>query len=172
MSTPRRFYGKYRATVTGNIDPMQMGRVQVIVADVSGTAPTTWAMPAMPATGQGMGIYALPAVGAGVWVEFEQGDPDFPIWSGGFWGSSSELPSDALAGNPASPSVVIRTLGETTLLISDLPGPTGGIVLRSASGSASITVNDTGIFITNGQGASITLSGSSVSINDGALAVT
>ena len=26
-------------------------------------------------------------IGAGVWIEFEQGDPDYPIWTGGFWGS-------------------------------------------------------------------------------------
>ena len=28
---------------------------------------------------------------------FEQGDPDYPIWTGGFWGSAAEVPALALA---------------------------------------------------------------------------
>jgi hypothetical protein len=56
-------------------------------------------------------------------------------------------------------------------LISDLPGPTGGIMLKSTTG-ASIIVNDTGIYIQNGKGASIVMVGPSVTVNTGALVVT
>jgi uncharacterized protein involved in type VI secretion and phage assembly len=172
MSEIKRFYGKYRASVTNNIDPMQLGRILVSVPDVSGDAPSSWAWPSVPIAGQEMGVFVVPQVGSGVWVEFEQGDPDFPIWTGGFWGTASELPSLALAGVPGNPNIVIQSLGKNAIVVSDVPGPSGGIMLRSASGSASIIVNDTGIYITNGSGASITLTGSSVSVNDGALAVT
>jgi uncharacterized protein involved in type VI secretion and phage assembly len=164
------FYGKYRGTVLNNIDPLQMGRIQVIVPDVSGLLPTSWAMPCVPFAGKQMGMYMLPQIGSGVWVEFEQGDPDYPIWTGCFWGIAAEVPALALAGNPASPSIVLQSTLQNTLVISDLPGPTGGIMLKSTTG-AMILVNDTGITITNGKGATITMMGTIVDINLGALTI-
>lgn len=166
----QRFFGKYRGTVINNLDPMQMGRLMVQVPDVSGLIPTSWAMPCFPVTGNQMGLWVLPAIGAGVWVEFEQGDPDYPIWAGCFPGSTADVPALALAGNPVSPSIVLQTGLQNTLMISDLPGPTGGILLKTAAG-ALISINDTGITISNGQGATIMLTGPSVDINAGALTV-
>ncbi len=78
----QQFYGKYRGTVINNVDPMQIGRIQVIVPDVSTVLPTSWAMPCLPTGGIQMGVLSVPSIGAGVWVEFEQGDPDYPIWVG------------------------------------------------------------------------------------------
>jgi uncharacterized protein involved in type VI secretion and phage assembly len=165
-----KFYGKFRGTVLNNIDPAQIARLQVIVPDVSNLSPTTWAMPCFPIAGKQMGAYFIPQIGSGVWVEFEQGDPDFPIWSGCYYGSVAEVPALAFAGNPASPSVVLQTTAQNSVVISDLPGPTGGIMLKSATG-ATIIVNDTGIYIQNGKGASLVLIGPTVTINNGALVV-
>jgi uncharacterized protein involved in type VI secretion and phage assembly len=170
MST-RGFYGKYRGTVVTNVDPMQLGRIQVIVPDVSSLIPSTWAMPCFPIAGKQMGAYVIPQVGAGVWVEFEQGDPDYPVWTGCFYGSAAEVPALALAGNPASPNIVLQSTAQNSLVISDLPGPTGGIMLRSTTG-ATIIVNDTGIYIQNGKGASLVMTGPTVTVNNGALVVT
>jgi uncharacterized protein involved in type VI secretion and phage assembly len=117
-----------------------------------------------------MGIYAIPPKNAGVWVEFEQGDPNYPIWSGCWWGSSLEVPVLALAGVPTSPNIVVQTTGQNAVVISDVPGPTGGIMLKSSKGQAMILINDTHILITNGQ-ASIELFGNTVSINGTALMV-
>ena len=88
----KQFYGKYRGVVTDNKDPMQTGRIRARVPDVTGDDETGWAMPCFPAAGQGMGIFALPKNGAGVWIEFEHGNPDYPIWSGAWFGNLSELP--------------------------------------------------------------------------------
>ena len=165
-----RYFGKYRGMVVNNIDPMQQGRIQVQIPDVAGLVPTSWAMPCVPFTGTQSGAYMLPQIGAGVWVEFEQGNPDHPIWVGGFWGSAAEVPALALAGSPASPSVVLQTTGQNTLMLSDLPGPTGGILLKSTTG-ALISINETGITISNGQGATIMLNGPAVNINQGALSI-
>jgi uncharacterized protein involved in type VI secretion and phage assembly len=150
---------------------MQMGRIQAIVPDVSNVIPSTWAMPCVPLAGMQMGAYFVPPVGAGVWIEYEQGDPDHPIWVGGFWGSAAEVPALALAGVPASPNIVMQTIGQCTFVISDLPGPTGGFMLKSTAG-ACIIVNDTGIYIQNGQGASIVMTGPMVTINNGAMVIT
>jgi uncharacterized protein involved in type VI secretion and phage assembly len=121
-------------------------------------------------TGKQMGAYMLPQIGAGVWVEFEQGNRDYPIWSGSWYGVVAEVPVLALAGPPVSPNIVLQTAGQNAVVVSDLPGPTGGIMLKSATG-ATITVNDTGIYIQNGKGASIVMTGPTVTVNNGALVV-
>lgn len=166
----RRYYGKYRGTVVSNIDPMQLGRIQVVVPDVSGLIPSSWALPCMPIAGKQSGAYMVPEVGAGVWIEFEQGDPDYPVWVGCFWGIAAEVPALALVGVPASPNIVLQTLGQNTLMIGDAPGPAGGILLKARSG-AFISVSDTGITISNGT-AVITMVGNVVDVNGGALTIT
>lgn len=90
-----KFYGKYRGTVVNNIDPLQIGRIMVIVPDVLNVTPGSWALPCVPVAGIQMGMFTVPPPGAGVWVEFEQGDPDFPIWVGCFWGTMAEVPLNA-----------------------------------------------------------------------------
>ena len=174
MTTGSSYYGKYRGTVLMNIDPEMRGRITCLVPDVLGVVPSTWAEPCTPLagpTGPPMGVYMVPPIGAGVWVEFEQGDPDFPIWSGCRWGAASDIPPLAHAGIPVSPNIVMQSSGQNTFMISDLPGPTGGLMLKSATG-ASIIVNDTGIYIQNGKGASLIMTGPTVTINEGALVVT
>jgi hypothetical protein len=167
----QKFYGKYRGMVISNIDPMQQGRLMVQVPDVGGLIPGTWAMPCVPIAGIQNGMFALPIPGSGVWVEFEQGDPDYPIWVGGFWGSAAEVPALALLTPPAVPAITLQTPLQNGLTISDVPGPTGGIMIKSTTG-AMLIVNDTGIYIQNGKGAAITLVGPVVTINNGALTVT
>jgi uncharacterized protein involved in type VI secretion and phage assembly len=166
-----KHYGKYKGMVMNNIDPQQMGRLLVQVPAVSGLGPASWAMPCAPLAGIQMGVFVVPLIGAGVWVEFEAGDINHPIWSGGYWASAAEVPALALAGVPGNPNIVLQTTLQNTMVISDLPGPTGGIMLKSTTG-ASIIVNDTGIYIQNGKGASIIMVGPSVTINNGALMIT
>ncbi len=165
-----KYYGKYRGTVMQNIDPMNIGRIMVQVPDVSNVIPSTWAMPCFPFAGIQNGFFAVPAIGSGVWVEFEQGNPDYPIWSGCFFGSAAEVPALALATPPGLQGVVIQTVGQNTLMISDTPGPTGGILLKTTTG-AMISISDTGIIISNGQGATIMMTGPAVMVNQGALEV-
>jgi uncharacterized protein involved in type VI secretion and phage assembly len=112
----------------------------------------------------------VPPVGAGVWVEFEHGDPTYPIWVGCRWGATSDVPPLAHLGLPVTPNIVLQSATQNSMVISDLPGPTGGIMLKSATG-ATLIVNDTGIYISNGKGASIVMTGPTVTINQGALTV-
>jgi len=164
-------YGKHRGTVLNNIDPLQMGRIQVQVPDVLGMGISSWAMPCVPIAGKQSGVYVVPSIGSKVWVEFEGGDSDYPIWCGGFWGSAAEVPALALApAIPGSPNIVLQTMGQNSVVISDVPA-TGGIMLKSATG-AMILVNDIGITITNGKGATIVMTGPTVTINNGALVIT
>jgi hypothetical protein len=170
LPVPQRFYGKYRGTVVNNVDPLQIGRIQAIVPDVSGEVPTSWAMPCFPVTGINTGVFTVPTIGAGVWIEFEHGDPDYPIWVGGYYGSAAEVPVLAHAVPPAIDGLTLQTTFGNGIVVSDLPGPTGGILIRSALG-ATISVSDVGIVITNGLGATISLAGPTVDVNNGALTV-
>lgn len=171
MTEKKRFLGKFRGTVINNVDPMNQGRIQAMVPDVSTLLPTSWAMPCVPMAGIQTGVLAVPPIGGGVWIEFEQGDPDYPIWVGGFFGSAAEIPALALLAPPAVPSITMQTPLQNGITVNDVPGPTGGIMLKSATG-ATIIVNDTGIYIQNGKGASIVMTGPTVTVNQGALVVT
>ena len=112
MNGHGKYFGKYRGTVVNNIDPLKMGRIQIMVPDVLGLIPSTWAMPCLPIAGKQMGMYAVPQIGDGVWVEFEQGNPDYPIWVGCWWGSMAEVPAQALLATPPLQNIVIQTMGQ------------------------------------------------------------
>jgi uncharacterized protein involved in type VI secretion and phage assembly len=171
MTEPEKFYGKYRGIVTENYDREYKGRIMVEVADVTQLNPTTWAEACVPIAGgnKPSAIYVVPAVGAHVWVEFEGGDIRYPIWTGCFWGSQTDVPALAREGSLTSPSIILQTSGKNMIVISDLPGPTGGIMISNNSG-ASISINDEGIKITNGL-ATIELVGPAIKMNKDALTI-
>jgi uncharacterized protein involved in type VI secretion and phage assembly len=159
------FYGKYRGVVTDNRDPLMTGRIKARVPDVLGEEESGWALPCAPFGGNQTGFFALPTVGAGVWIEFEHGDPDYPIWSGVWWGAANEVPPLLIA--PPYRKVMVVTEGGQTVTLDDTPG-VGGITLET-SGGQKIVLSPTGIEIDNGMGAKITLTGPQVSVNNGAL---
>lgn len=100
-----RFYGKYRGLVTDTADPEGIGRLRAQVPAVLGVQDSPWALPCAPYAGPNEGGYHVPPVGAAVWIEFEGGDPELPIWTGGWWGVG-ETPQDD-AGRAATPPLKI-----------------------------------------------------------------
>lgn len=155
-----KFYGKYRGTVTNVKDKSGLGRIRANVPEVTGKKETGWALPCLPFAGRGMGFLGLPTVGANVWIEFEHGDPENPIWTGCFWEKKDEVPPEALLG--IGDRVLIRTAKGQGLLIDDGPG----------GGGIKIVAKARKIEIDNGNGAKVTLDGPKVTVNDGALEVT
>lgn len=168
-----RHFGKYRGTVTDNADPAQKGRVKVQVPAILGTL-ETWAMPCVPYAGDGVGFYAIPEAGTGVWVEFEGGDPSFPIWSGCFW-ADGQLPDESKAAvkvwktktvtvriDDDAKEISIETADGTKLtLVDTLTAEVGQAKLKMESGS-----------ITQEQGsAKVEVGNGAVSVNNGALEV-
>ena len=158
-----QYFGKYRGKVEQNIDPLQQGRIIVSVPAVTGSGTLNWAMPSLPFAGNGVGFWAIPPKGANVWVEYEGGDPDYPIWSGCFWGVG-EAPA-----MPALAELVVLKTKTCTLTLNDLPG-IGGITIETSAGMK-ITMSATGLEITNGQGGTIQIQGPKVTVNNGALEV-
>jgi uncharacterized protein involved in type VI secretion and phage assembly len=106
-----RFFGKYRGQVVSNEDSTARGRLQVRVPAVLGEL-AVWAMPCVPYAGNKVGWFVLPEPQTGVWVEFEGGDPSFPIWVGCFW-AEGELPDENTA------SIKVLRTEKTTLRIDD-----------------------------------------------------
>lgn len=170
MSAGPLYFGKYRATVLNNTDPMLQGRIQVQLGDRYNLFPSTWALPAFPFAGKGNGMVALPQLGSAVWIEFEAGDPDYPIWTGAFWPDPGGFPPLALAAaTPLTPNIHFQTVSGTSVTLSD--NPAQQVFIKTATG-AMVTIGAAGITIMNGQGASIAMVGPSVIINNGALTIT
>jgi hypothetical protein len=167
MRQKAKVFGKYRGKVENNVDPLQLGRVQVSSSGALGEGRLSWANPCVPYAGPDVGFFAIPPVGANVWVECEGGDPDYPIWSGCFWGSGEM---------PALPAVaqtkVLKTDG-VKLTINDVPGA-GGLTLEVGPpvvpAPMKLNFDSAGIELSNGA-ASVKLTPVSVSVNGGALEV-
>ncbi|MGB7539425.1 MAG: phage baseplate assembly protein V [Anaerolineales bacterium] len=127
--TAGRHYGKYRALVSDNQDPKNLGRIKARVPEVLGNVVSGWALPCAPYTGNGSGAYAVPESGAGVWIEFEAGDVSRPIWSGCWWGDN-QLPKDS-GGTAATPSLKILRSEQ-------------GLMVALDDSAKKITVSDSG----------------------------
>lgn len=134
-----RFYGKYRAVVLDNQDPEQVGRLQLQVPAVLGTLASAWALPCAPYAGPGVGLHAVPPVGAAVWVEFEAGNPELPIWSGGWWGHG-EPPADE-RGRAATPPLKLLRSESGLLLALDDDGHTATLSDGQGSNLVRISVD-------------------------------
>lgn len=155
-----RHYGKYRGIVTDTQDPKQLGRLRARVPELLGTEESGWALPCAPYAGDGAGLFAVPEVGAGVWIEFEAGDLSRPIWTGAWW-QSGQIPDSATPEQK-----VLKTKSGHTITLDDQ----GAKVTIADSGGATITLDSGGVEIVKG-GAKIKLDGTRVTVNDGALEV-
>jgi hypothetical protein len=172
-----KFFGKYRGMVVSGLDPDGRGRILAQVPDVLGVGISTWAMPCLPFAGLQMGMHVVPPPNAGVWIEFEKGDPDYPIWTGYWWGSRAEVPLTAQTAPPALLLIMLETALKNGFVLSDTPVPVipplpmglpaGGIILRS--GTSYIRIDATGISIF---GPVVRINGvTAVDMNAGALTV-
>jgi phage baseplate assembly protein gpV len=134
------FYGKYKGTVTDVDDPESLGRIRVLVPDVYHDLESPWAKPCTPYAGPDIGFYAVPPVGAAVWVEFEKGDPSLPIWSGGWW-DNGRLPKDEKAGDTKPPLKILRS-EHGLLLAFDDANDTATLSDQDGSNLLTIKVGD------------------------------
>jgi len=175
----RRFYGKYRGFVVDNADPEQLGRLKLKVPSLLGPDVVTgWALPCTPYGGDAnQGMLFIPEVGAGVWVECEEGDCEFPVWVGTFWskpGGDSELPKPndpdgAEQGSVQDPPTrkIIKTKKGHTIQFEDADGEEM-VILHEAENGHVVVMDKDGIKITDGaNGSEIVLDGSGVTIADG-----
>ena len=143
-----RHYGKYRGHVTANDDPDGLGRVRAKVPDVLHDVETGWALPCAPYGGNTSGAFTVPAVGAGVWIEFEAGMVSCPIWTGCWW-TRGKVPTDE-TGTAATPDVkIVRSEKGLMLALHDdsssiaVSDANGSNLLHIASQSGTISIKAT-----------------------------
>lgn len=163
MST-MNFYGLYRGTVVSNMDPLMLGRLQVSVPEVPGASDQSWANPCVAFAASDKGPFALPPVGANVWIMFEKGSPADPVWMGGFWDQANRPPA-----SPAQELMKVFKTDGLTVTLTDQPG--AAMLEIELSSGPKLILGPTGITIDGGQGAKIELQGITVSVNNGALEV-
>ncbi len=153
-----RFYGKYRGIVT-DVDESTW-RIKASVPNVlPGGSATGWCMPCVPYAGPQVGFCMLPEVGSAVWIEFEGGDPSYPIWVGMYW-TSGDLPSNA-SGTVKS---IITSAGSIAF-----DNDQSSVTLTDAQNNTVVLDSD-GVTSTSGSN-SVAIGTSSVSVNDGAMEV-
>jgi uncharacterized protein involved in type VI secretion and phage assembly len=156
-----RFYGKYRGVVTNNNDDDGLGRIMAQVPAVMGETEIGWALPAFAFVGDGHGCFMLPEVGSMVWIEFEAGNPDFPIWSGGFLAQNQSRPE------PGDVSVrVIVSKNQHKIVLDD---QSDKIIVEHAGG-AKIELSNSEISLTL-LASKMVMTGTSITFNDGVLRI-
>jgi len=85
------YYSKYRGFVYDREDPKNLNRIKVYVPEIYGDqALEKWAWPASNYSGRGYGAQAIPRTNDLVWVEFEKGNPNKPLWSYGYFGDNEK----------------------------------------------------------------------------------
>jgi len=131
-----RFYGKYRGVVERTDDPDSLGRIRAYVPEVLDTELSPWALPCAAYAGPNVGLYAIPPRGAGVFIEFEAGDPARPIWCGGWWGRD-DPPKNERNASPGPPQKTLRT--ETGLMLA-LDDDAHTATLSDTDGSNLVTI--------------------------------
>jgi hypothetical protein len=163
--------GKYRGKVVNNIDPMMQGRIIALVPAVS-ELPLTWATPCVPYAGRMVGFFAVPPIGANVWIEFEGGDPGKPIWTGCFWGKGEA---------PVQPAVPTTKVFKTELVMLSINDLTAEVKLevKTPTGLQTVVLNPGGIKLSSNavtvsiaqQGIELKIAASSVSVAPQAVAL-
>jgi uncharacterized protein involved in type VI secretion and phage assembly len=154
-----RYFGKYRGQVTDNSDPDDLGRVKASVPRVLGNVDTGWALPAFPYGGASeQGFFAVPDVGAGVWIEFEGGDLSYPIWTG-TWYTSGDIPESAKPGKK-----VWKTKSGHKIILDD----DGSSVEITDSNGNSITMDSSTINIKAGNATKIVIDAPQIELVDSA----
>jgi len=113
-----RYYGKYRGVVSDVSDPENIGRIRARVPKIFLDVETHWAMPCAPYTGDNEGFFMIPPVGAGVWIEFEEGDLNRPIWSGGWW-KKDKIPKNESGKEAATTRKIIRSNSGLVVTLDD-----------------------------------------------------
>jgi hypothetical protein len=177
----QKYWGKYRGTVIDTVDLTQTGRLLCVVPALPGMV-LNWALPCVPYAGLEEGFFALPPEGGNVWIEFERGNPDYPIWSGCFW-EEAEVPIMPELSPEAPELIKVFRSKFCTIVMNDTPGE-GGITITAdpeaveppvlmtiTSEGMQVTIGETILLINAETGITLTAAETVVSVSPEAVSV-
>lgn len=158
-------YPLMRGEVVANDDPFMLGRVRVRIHCIHGIngygmkdEDLPWAYPCFFNASYDSGSFIVPEVKNTVWVVFEDGDVNKPVYIGGVYGKG--VSSEKAVGNTGDSDVRYQQLGR-----NEVPLGTGNvkdkIIYRSPKGAMVLVREEKGyesVIIQDQLGQSITLS--------------
>lgn len=135
MVNKRVYYGVYDGQVCAINDPEKRGRIQCVIPDVTGESPSAWCEPCVPVAYDDGGDFYLPKLKEFVWIMFEQGDPNKPVYFGGWW---------AMNRTPLADNYDTKKTDERIISFKDC-------LLRMSSGKFEVSIggNDAEIVVEN-----------------------
>lgn len=136
-----RYNSFYPGVVVDNKDPLFVGRVKVKVGVLGSEYTTEWAMPSGQFTGPGSGGFFPPPIDAGVTVAFLEGDPEVPIYFGGYWaapGGTAETPKEFQRTDPTNRG--FKTPGGHLIEYDDLAASQG--IRHTSKGGFKVHIDD------------------------------
>jgi len=158
-----KHYGKHRGFVVDNEDPQKRARLLLRIPGLLGDQVTDWALPCLPFGGLAdQGFFSVPENEAQVWVEFEEGDIQRPIWTGTFWQQEGDAPQEAALDVPTTR--LFKTPAGHILQFDDEEGAEKFILHHPTEAEMSVDENGS-ILLTDAGGATVTLDASSGELN-------
>ncbi|WP_198264482.1 phage baseplate assembly protein V [sulfur-oxidizing endosymbiont of Gigantopelta aegis] len=183
VESQEKYFGKYRGFVVDNNDPEKRARVTLKVPSILDDSVSHWAEPCLPFGGLAdQGFFLVPEINAQVWVEFEAGNIDKPIWTGTTWQQSSDVPQEAADRSPQMRQ--LKTPSGHILSFDDTEGgeeirlyhakdaelkidPDGVVQLTDASGSVVLMdATASAIKISDSSGNTIMMDSSGIKVSD------
>ncbi len=139
MSTGRRYYGVYLATVVATDDDEGLGRIRLDADQFSDTSDDPlWATVVRPLAGNGPTVFFTPKEGDQVLISFLAGNPRDPVVLG-YAHSTERKPEDVSETKHA----IVTQAGRVTF------DEDGSIEVKLASGNTSIRLDSEGIHLSH-----------------------
>ena len=133
------YYGKYRGTVKDVADPEQRGRIRVECKEIYDSALSPWALPCFSPN-----EFRIPRVGDIVWIEFERGAKQYPVWVGTVY-TQAEVAARFLRGTAYSAGLVVEVAdaGKQEYITGAVKEVTTGNILSTITGNITELVTGT-----------------------------
>jgi len=151
-----RYYGKFAGLVADNGPPSMGAHRGEVVVKIPGlleeTADGGASQPIQVRAAPAFlpGFFYVPENGDKVWVEFVNGDINFPIWTG-VWYPQNGAPQTSGDTAPSQDQKIIRTKSGLVIMLDDSSGGEK-IVVKHGKSNATITLDATGVTINSDNG--------------------
>ncbi len=169
-TAPHRYHGKYPALVVDRVPATSgshhRGELKVRVPGILEEGPGGEERP-LEAVARPCfvpGLFWVPEVGDGVWVEFAAGELDDPIWTG-VWYAEGVTPATVDGDRPTEDQKILRTPSGQLLQMEDSSGSERTVLADEANGNR-VVLDANGILLEAGN-CTIELTSTTIRLSNG-----